>query len=196
MRWQHVDILPFSMEVSIKKEGWSGGGLRQVKVIAGTGEDPALKVSGKTLIVSIGPGLPNTMSNAINHTCFMTSFIIFISCIAGPSLRLEPDNETLQIARRVVTVVHSSKGINNNNHLPRNQAPARPPHVQGRNSGSTVGQLRPTRNAPPAPINPAPKVIFIKSLINQLNFKIMNFKKLKGYFFILHTKHKFKFFQK
>jgi hypothetical protein len=184
------------MEVSIKKEGWSGGGLRQVKVIAGTGEDPALKVSGKTLIVSIGPGLPNTMSNAINHTCFKTTFIIFISCIAGPSLRLEPDNETLQIARRVVTVVHSSKGINNNNHLPRNQAPARPPHVQGRNSGSTVGQLRPTRNAPPAPINPAPKVIFIKSLINQLNFKIMNFKKLKGYFFILHTKHKFKFFQK
>ena len=79
----------------------------------------------------------------------------------GPSLRLEPDNETLQIARRVVTVVQSSKGINNNNHIPRNQpstrAPA-PPHAQGiRSSASTVGQIRPTRNAPPAPLNPAPK---------------------------------------
>lgn len=53
------------MEVSIKKEGWSGGGFRMVKVIAGNGEEPILKVSGKTLLVSIGPGLPNTMSKTI-----------------------------------------------------------------------------------------------------------------------------------
>lgn len=36
-----------------------------VKVIAGNGEEPILKVSGKTLLVSIGPGLPNTMSKTI-----------------------------------------------------------------------------------------------------------------------------------
>ncbi len=75
------------MEVSIKKEGWSGGGLRQVKVIAGTGEDPTVKVSGKTLVVSIGPGLPNTMSNAINHMFQDNIYHIhFLHCRAIPSI--------------------------------------------------------------------------------------------------------------
>ncbi|XP_045027352.1 unconventional myosin-If isoform X1 [Daphnia magna] len=125
-----------NMEVSIKKEGWSGGGFRMVKVIAGNGEEPILKVSGKTLLVSIGPGLPNTMR---------------------PSLRLEPDNETLEAARRVVTVVNSkTKGINNNNHIPQNP-PSNRIHAQGR-APNSVSQIRPTRNAPPAPSNPAPNV--------------------------------------
>lgn len=107
-----------------------------VKVIAGNGEEPILKVSGKTLLVSIGPGLPNTMR---------------------PSLRLEPDNETLEAARRVVTVVNSkTKGINNNNHIPQNQ-PSNRIHAQGR-APNSVNQIRPTRNAPPAPSNPAPNV--------------------------------------
>ena len=88
----------------------------------------------------------------------MTFIIKFISWIAGPSLRLEPDNETLQVARRVVTVVQSNKGINNNNHILRNQPSNRAAlHAQGKSSASTVSQIRPTRNAPPAPINPAPK---------------------------------------
>ena len=57
--------LSCSLEVSIKKEGWVGGGHRFVKVMAGTGDEPTLKVSGKTLIVSIGSGLPNTMSKEL-----------------------------------------------------------------------------------------------------------------------------------
>jgi hypothetical protein len=85
------------MEVAIKKEGWSGGGLRQVKVITGIGEDPTLKVSGKTLIVSIGPGLPNTMSNAIHH--LLHTFhndiyyqIHFLDCRAISSIRTRQRN--------------------------------------------------------------------------------------------------------
>lgn len=50
------------MELSIKKEGWGGGGQRFVKILPGTDEVAVLKVSGKTLNVSIGQGLPSTMS--------------------------------------------------------------------------------------------------------------------------------------
>lgn len=67
------------------------------------------------------------------------------------------------MARRVVTVVQSTKGINNNNHIPRNQ-PNSYGYAQVRSSASTVSQNRPSsqnrpvRNAPPAPSNPAPIV--------------------------------------
>ena len=46
------------MEVTIKKDGWAGGGFRFVKIVPGIGDDHVLKVSGKTLNVAIGPGLP------------------------------------------------------------------------------------------------------------------------------------------
>ncbi len=50
------------MEIAIKKEGWGGGGQRFVKVVTGSGDDHLIKVSGKTLNVTIGPGLPSTTS--------------------------------------------------------------------------------------------------------------------------------------
>lgn len=85
------------------------------------------------------------------------NFISLFIYLIGPSLRLEPDNETLEAARRVVTVVNSkTKGINNNNHIPQNQ-PSNRIHAQGR-APNSVSQIRPTRNAPPAPSNPAPNV--------------------------------------
>jgi len=47
-----------SLEFPVKKEGWGGGGNRVVRFQHGTGEIAMLKASGKTLNVSIGPGLP------------------------------------------------------------------------------------------------------------------------------------------
>ena len=46
----------------MKKEGWGGGGTRQIKFIRGTGDVPVLKPSGKTLTVTIGSGLPKDSS--------------------------------------------------------------------------------------------------------------------------------------
>ncbi|GLH11924.1 Unconventional myosin IC [Gryllus bimaculatus] len=50
-----------SLEFQVKKEGWGGGGVRQVKfVLAPSAGDMALlKPSGKTLNVTIGHGLPS-----------------------------------------------------------------------------------------------------------------------------------------
>lgn len=78
-----------------------------------------------------------------------------IYLISGPSLRLEPDHETLQLARRVVNVVQGTKGMNNNNHIHSNQSNR--VSAQGKAS-STVSNARPVRNAPPRPSNPAPKI--------------------------------------
>lgn len=47
----------------MKKEGWSGGGTRQVKFErAGIRDMALLKPSGKVLTVTIGPGLPSNSS--------------------------------------------------------------------------------------------------------------------------------------
>ena len=56
------------MEVSVKKDGWTGGGSRTVQVVNGVGDEHVLKVSAKTLTISVGAGLPNTISN--HHTAF------------------------------------------------------------------------------------------------------------------------------
>ncbi|XP_041364734.1 unconventional myosin-Ie-like [Gigantopelta aegis] len=47
-----------SLDFPVKKEGWGGGGNRQLKFVAGSGDVAVLKPSSKTLIISIGPGLP------------------------------------------------------------------------------------------------------------------------------------------
>ena len=47
----------------MKKEGWGGGGTRQVKFeLAGISDMALLKPSGKVLTVTIGPGLPSNSS--------------------------------------------------------------------------------------------------------------------------------------
>lgn len=51
-----------SLEFSVKKEGWGGGGTRQLRFMRGQGDQAVLKPSGKTLSVSIGPGLPKDSS--------------------------------------------------------------------------------------------------------------------------------------
>ncbi|XP_053405072.1 unconventional myosin-Ie-like [Mercenaria mercenaria] len=54
LRLQFSDSLDFA----VKKEGWGGGGSRMIKFVRGQGDQPVLKISGKTLTVSVGSGLP------------------------------------------------------------------------------------------------------------------------------------------
>lgn len=50
------------LQFRVKKEGWGGGGTRNVTFIRGQGDVAALKAGGKTLMVSIGDGLPRNAS--------------------------------------------------------------------------------------------------------------------------------------
>jgi myosin-1 len=51
------------LDFKVKKEGWGGGGTRQVKFeTAGISDMALLKPSGKVLTVTIGPGLPSNSS--------------------------------------------------------------------------------------------------------------------------------------
>ncbi|XP_060576801.1 unconventional myosin-Ie-like isoform X2 [Ruditapes philippinarum] len=51
-------IFSDSLDFAVKKEGWGGGGSRMIKFVRGQGDQAVLKISGKTLTVSIGNGLP------------------------------------------------------------------------------------------------------------------------------------------
>ncbi|XP_071442826.1 unconventional myosin-Ie-like [Hetaerina americana] len=55
-------VIKFSdfTEFKVKKEGWGGGGMRQLKFTPGLGDKPTLKASGKVLTISIGSGLHKT----------------------------------------------------------------------------------------------------------------------------------------
>nr|CAD7408549.1 unnamed protein product [Timema poppensis] len=58
-----------SLEFRVKKEGWGGGGTRQVKFSLGPAGDLAvLKSSGKVLMVIVGQGLPNNSKPIIKRT--------------------------------------------------------------------------------------------------------------------------------
>lgn len=50
------------LQFRVKKEGWGGGGTRNVTFVRGQGDVAALKAGGKTLTVSIGDGLPRNAS--------------------------------------------------------------------------------------------------------------------------------------
>ncbi|KAK2542327.1 hypothetical protein Q9233_000419 [Columba guinea] len=47
-----------TLQFRVKKEGWGGGGTRNVTFVRGQGDVAVLKAGGKTLTVSIGDGLP------------------------------------------------------------------------------------------------------------------------------------------
>lgn len=50
------------LQFRVKKEGWGGGGTRNVTFVRGQGDVAALKAGGKTLTVTIGDGLPRNAS--------------------------------------------------------------------------------------------------------------------------------------
>uniref|UniRef100_A0A8D2M821 Myosin IF n=1 Tax=Zonotrichia albicollis TaxID=44394 RepID=A0A8D2M821_ZONAL len=47
-----------TLQFRVKKEGWGGGGTRNVTFVRGQGDVASLKAGGKTLTVTIGDGLP------------------------------------------------------------------------------------------------------------------------------------------
>jgi len=130
-----------NMEVAVKKEGWSGGGVRQIKVLQGNGDATIIKIAGKVLQVMIGPGLPSTTK---------------------PSGRVA-DNETLQTARSVIKVVQGNSQQNRSFPAPppsSSSFPAPPPSSsfsvpQTRNNVPVVRNNRNSR-APMAPPPTAP----------------------------------------
>ncbi|XP_046434447.1 unconventional myosin-Ie-like [Neodiprion virginianus] len=61
-----------NLEFKVKKEGWGGGGTRQIKFTESyTGDKEILKPSGKVLNVGVGPGLPSTTKPNSNTTSAM-----------------------------------------------------------------------------------------------------------------------------
>uniref|UniRef100_A0AAR2ISF7 Osteoclast-stimulating factor 1 n=1 Tax=Pygocentrus nattereri TaxID=42514 RepID=A0AAR2ISF7_PYGNA len=60
------------LEFKVKKGGWgpfASAGSRQIQFQVGQGDNVVLKPSSKTLIVSIGPGLPKNSSESISFFC-------------------------------------------------------------------------------------------------------------------------------
>lgn len=58
------------MNFNVKKEGFGGGGSRAIKFIKGNvGNFPVVKPSGKTLLVTVGEGLPSNTRESNEHQC-------------------------------------------------------------------------------------------------------------------------------
>ena len=56
------------IDFPVKKEGWGGGGTRQIRFLQGQSNEAVLKVSGKALTVSIGSGMArNSRKSNISH---------------------------------------------------------------------------------------------------------------------------------
>ena len=60
----------------MKKEGWGGGGTRTIKFTPGNSDAMQVKVSGKTLNVSIGNGLPKSSREYQNMLDSSSVFLI------------------------------------------------------------------------------------------------------------------------
>ena len=63
--------------MTVKKEGWGGGGTRTLTFSAGDSDFPVLKPSGKTLNVSIARGLPKDTSKSARQIAFILGFCFF-----------------------------------------------------------------------------------------------------------------------
>ena len=74
-----IKSFSFSFEFQVKKDGFfhGGGGTRTVQFQNGQGDLMQLKSSGKTLTVSIGPGLPKA-SRKIYVIIFLWLCIIMV----------------------------------------------------------------------------------------------------------------------
>ncbi|GFR06154.1 unconventional myosin-Ie [Trichonephila clavata] len=118
---QFSDLLEFK----VKKEGFGGGGTKQVKVMNGQGDQPVCKISGKILTVSIGAGLPkesrpgkrdlnlrnrNSVRPLVNHKSRSSTRIVTRRNAPPPPT----SNPALQLAhalesRKIADAVNNSK---------------------------------------------------------------------------------------
>ncbi|XP_035228007.1 unconventional myosin-Ie-like [Stegodyphus dumicola] len=124
---QFSDLLEFK----VKKEGFGGGGTKQVKVVNGQDAQPVCKISGKLMTVSIAPGLPkesrpgsrdlevvrnrNSVRPLVNHKRSSTRMVPRRNAPAPPA-----SNPALQLAhalesRKIASSVSNSKNIQRNN---------------------------------------------------------------------------------
>lgn len=79
------------LEFKVKKEGFGGGGTKQVKVMNGQDDRPICKIAGKVMTVCIAAGLPKESSKAsilieINIQCASLKLMIgwcFLSKVHG-----------------------------------------------------------------------------------------------------------------
>ena len=71
----------FSIQFLVKKEGFGGGGSRMVQFHQGQGDVTLLKPSGRTLNVTIGPGLPSSTSKLIICILIINITASYLSCI-------------------------------------------------------------------------------------------------------------------
>ncbi|XP_076800330.1 unconventional myosin-Ie-like isoform X2 [Clavelina lepadiformis] len=55
------------LDFAVKKEGWGGGGSRQICFTRGSTDIPILKASSKALTVQVGPGLPKNTKPEIRN---------------------------------------------------------------------------------------------------------------------------------
>lgn len=64
-----LSLLPFSITVAVKKEGWGGGGSRTLSfTCSGPNDFPTLAPSGKTLKITVGEGLPKDSRTFYRYT--------------------------------------------------------------------------------------------------------------------------------
>ena len=64
------------LSFTVKKEGFGGGGTRYLQFHQTQGDVALLKPSGKTLHVSIGPGLPNNTRKRRSHIVHNASYTV------------------------------------------------------------------------------------------------------------------------
>lgn len=63
----------------MKKEGWGGGGTRTISFSSGNSDFAVLKPSGKSLNVSISPGLPKDTSKSFIRLPCTVEFKLFLA---------------------------------------------------------------------------------------------------------------------
>lgn len=77
-----------SLDFKVKKEGFGGGGIKQVKFTRGQGDLSVLKPSTKALFVSIGQGLPKDSSKCF---CLILLNVDYLSVFFNSGLEWSMD---------------------------------------------------------------------------------------------------------
>jgi hypothetical protein len=79
-----ISLFLYRLKFTVKKEGWGGGGQREVRFVRGQSDMAVLKSSGKTVTITIGPGLPKDSSESffstvVCGTAFYDPFILAVN---------------------------------------------------------------------------------------------------------------------
>ncbi|OXA64664.1 Unconventional myosin-Ie [Folsomia candida] len=136
-----------SMEFTVKKQGWGGGGTRKIRVVVGNSDLAVLKISGKILTMEIGEGLAkNTYPRALDNDFVSQAQRRPVKPARGPGVIPISSSQNRPPHHQQQYNMHSNS---NATHIGQN--------FQNRNSNSSGGVRPPTlRQPPPPPSEPAP----------------------------------------